>query len=37
VMIQATHLDLDFYDKHMIPGAYAESHANHMRDWHGDD
>ena len=37
VMIQATHLDLDFYDKHMIAGAYAESHLNHMRDWHSDE
>jgi hypothetical protein len=32
---QAHHLDLDFYDKHMKPGAYSETHKNNMRDWHG--
>jgi hypothetical protein len=32
---QAHHLDLDFYDKHMKPGAYSESHKNHFRDWYG--
>ncbi len=31
---QAHHLDLDFYDKNMKPGAYSETHANNMRDWH---
>lgn len=32
---QAHHLDLDFYDKHMKPGAYSPTHASHFRDWHG--
>lgn len=31
---QAHHLDLDFYDKNMKPGAYSETHKNNMRDWH---
>lgn len=34
---QAHHLDLDFYDKHMKPGAYSETHRNHFRDWHGNE
>ncbi len=32
---QAHHLDLDFYDAHMKPGAYSETHKNHFRDWYG--
>lgn len=35
LMIQAHHLDLDFYDAHMKPGAYLETHRDHFRDWHG--
>jgi hypothetical protein len=35
LFIQAHHLDLDFYDQHMKPGAYAESHKHHFRDWYG--
>ena len=34
---QAHHLDLDFYDQHMKPGAYSETHKNHFRDWYGND
>lgn len=37
LFIQAHHLDLEFYDKHMKPGAYLDTHANHFRDWHGND
>lgn len=33
---QAHHADLDFYDKHMKPGAYSETHRDHFRDWHPD-
>lgn len=32
--LQAFHLDLDFYDAHYQPGAYLETHANHMAHWH---
>lgn len=35
LFIQAHHLDLDFYDRNMLPGAYSETHRNHFRDWHG--
>ena len=35
LMIQAHHLDLDFYDTHMKPGAYLPTHQHHFRDWHG--
>lgn len=34
---QAHHLDLDFYDKHMKPGAYLDTHKTHFRDWYGND
>ncbi len=33
--LQAHHLDLDFYDKYFGPGAYLETHAHHMKNWHG--
>ena len=33
--VQAHHLDTDFYDLHYGEGAYLETHANHMREWHG--
>ncbi|MBD3896883.1 hypothetical protein IEI94_13565 [Halomonas sp. ML-15] len=33
--VQAVHLDLEFYDKHYQEGAYLDTHANHMRCWHG--
>jgi hypothetical protein len=34
--VQAHHLDTGFYDTHYQPGAYLETHADHMRRWHGD-
>lgn len=33
--VQAQHIDLDFYDTHYRPGAYLETHAEHMQRWHG--
>jgi len=33
--LQACHLDLEFYDKFYEPGAYLQTHARHMEDWHG--
>lgn len=33
-MVQAHHLDLDFYDRYYPPGAYTEAHRNHFRNWH---
>lgn len=35
IMFQAHHLDLEFYDQHMKPGAYGDTHRHHFRDWHG--
>lgn len=32
--LQAHHLDLGFYDHHFAPGAYLETHAEHMERWH---
>jgi len=33
--VQAVHLDHEFYDKHYQDGAYLDTHARHMRRWHG--
>jgi hypothetical protein len=33
--LQAQHLDIDFYDKFFVPGAYLETHAEHQARWHG--
>lgn len=33
--VQAHHLDTEFYDAHYEPGAYLETHADHLRRWHG--
>jgi hypothetical protein len=35
--VQAVHIDTDFYDTHYQPGAYLDTHAHHMENWHGDD
>lgn len=34
MVLQAQHIDLDFYDKFYKPGSYLESHARHMERWH---
>jgi hypothetical protein len=33
--VQAQHIDTEYYDTHLEPGAYLETHATHMRRWHG--
>jgi hypothetical protein len=33
--VQAHHIDTEYYDTHFQPGAYLETHANHMQRWHG--
>jgi hypothetical protein len=33
--VQAHHLDLDFYDRFFKPGAYLDTHRQHMVRWHG--
>jgi hypothetical protein len=35
--LQAHHLDLDFYDRFYKPGAYLNTHARHMANWHSVD
>ena len=35
-MVQAHHLDLDFYDQFYPEGAYTSNHSNHFRLWHPD-
>ena len=34
MILQAHHLDLEFYDKFYEPGAYLKTHAEHDRNWH---
>jgi len=35
IVIQAQHIDTEFYDAHFEKGAYLETHAHHMARWHG--
>jgi hypothetical protein len=32
--VQAQHIDTEYYDTHYQPGAYLETHARHMQQWH---
>jgi hypothetical protein len=32
--VQAQHLELEFYDRFLKPGAYLRTHAEHMARWH---
>lgn len=36
LVLQAHHLDLDFYDRFYPDGAYGEAQREHMARWHGD-
>jgi hypothetical protein len=33
-VIQAHHIDIDYYDRFFAPGAYGPGHAAHMTTWH---
>ena len=33
--LQTHHLDLEYYDKLFLPGAYLRTHADHLEKWHG--
>lgn len=33
-VVQAQHIDTDFYDTHYQPGAYLDTHAHHLERWH---
>jgi hypothetical protein len=35
LVLQAHHLELDFYDRHYADGAYSDLHRRHMDLWHG--
>ncbi|MCG8350553.1 MAG: hypothetical protein MI924_22525 [Chloroflexales bacterium] len=35
--LQAHHLELEFYDRHFQPGAYLQTHAQHMERWHSEE
>jgi hypothetical protein len=32
--LQAMHIDVDFYDRFFRPGAYLQTHAEHLQRWH---
>ncbi len=34
MVLQAQHIDLDYYDRFYQPGAYLQTHALHMANWH---
>jgi hypothetical protein len=34
IYLQAHHLDLEFYDHFFKKGAYLDTHARHMKNWH---
>jgi len=36
IYAQAHHLELEYYDQFFGPGAYLQTHAEHMRLWHTD-
>ena len=33
-LMQAHHLDTDYYDRFLRPGGYGATHAAHMARWH---
>jgi hypothetical protein len=33
-LVQAHHIDTDFYDRFFAPGVYGLTHASHMATWH---
>ncbi|WP_027882743.1 hypothetical protein [Meiothermus rufus] len=35
MFLQSHHLDLEYYDRFFQPGAYLQSHAEHLEKWHG--
>lgn len=36
-LVQAQHLDTDYYDAHFGPESYLDTHANHLERWHPDE
>lgn len=35
-LVQAHHIDTDYYDAHFMSGAYLDTHATHMERWHSE-
>lgn len=35
MFLQTHHLDLEFYDRFFEPGAYLQTHREHLEKWHG--
>jgi hypothetical protein len=35
IIVQAQHIDTEFYDAHFDKGAYLDTHAQHLARWHG--
>jgi hypothetical protein len=35
IIVQAQHIDTEFYDAHFDKGAYLDAHAEHLARWHG--
>jgi hypothetical protein len=33
-MVQAQHIDCEFYDTHYQAGAYTDRHRRHVEKWH---
>jgi hypothetical protein len=33
-VMQAHHIDTDYYDRFFVPGAYGPAHAAHIATWH---
>lgn len=34
--VQAHHLETDYYDEYFKPGAYLQTHSDHLKNWHSD-
>ena len=35
IVVQAQHIDTEFYEAHFDKGAYLDTHARHLAQWHG--
>jgi hypothetical protein len=35
-LVQAHHIDTDYYDTHFMSGGYLDTHATHMERWHSE-
>jgi len=35
IVVQAQHIDTEFYETHFGKSAYLDTHARHLAQWHG--